>query len=79
MGNYSIFSSDGTRRLDYGWSRELGYFCSESEVSPDGEELVIGERDQASSTLTPRDLAEILENWDSPREHLLAVLIEERF
>lgn len=81
MSLFSKTLSDSSRELIYGWSEELGLFYQirNLDVPEDSPKFVAVSKSSVSDNLSKEQLASILDDWDVPREHILAVILGENF
>ena len=81
MSLFSKTNSDSNEELLYGWSEELGCFYQirNLDIPEDSPKFVIESKSMMVDNVSKEQLASILDKWDVPREHILAVLLGETF
>lgn len=80
MSVYNILNEENNTQLCYGWDDSLGYYYSILDLNEeDSEKFILEQKSLAKDSLSEKDFYDILEEWEAPREHLLAVILNENF
>lgn len=81
MSRYSILNEKTNQALSYGFDDELGYFYDVVDLNfkETDKEYMVEEKYATLDNLKNTELAKILDDWDAPREHLLAVVLSQPF
>lgn len=81
MSKYSIFNPESNQELTYGYEEEIGYFYDiiDHSQKSGSDSYFIVERKFSNLDLLPEELEGILDEWDAPREHMLAVILGQQF
>lgn len=81
MSRYSLFNQKDKLILSYGYDEDQGYYYElwEALYPEDNEARLIESSSVLATNLNPGNLVKILDQWDAPREHLLAISIGMQF
>jgi hypothetical protein len=81
MSRHAIYNSEKNLQLNYGWDHALGYFYDIVDMTQDedSEKFILEEKSSAMDDMSRKEFHQILEEWDAPREHVLAVALDQKF
>ncbi len=81
MTRYHMYDEESNLLLWYGCNTAEGYFYEILEVTDleKGEGNLLEKKSSLSNSLTPDEFYQILDDWEVPREHLLAISLSLNF